>query len=88
VMAVFAIFDIHRAAEYDQAAITIDVRFRIRLPVEVDETNAVPASTDQRIERAQRLGGDMLEDKDAGHAGGSGDRRDWPSLAAHKRAAK
>lgn len=33
------------------------------MALEVGETHAVAAPSDQRIERAQRLGGDVLEDQ-------------------------
>ena len=58
---------VHRPAQHDQAAVALHARQCLRLTLEVDEANAVAAAADQRVERAQRLGGDMLKDEDAGH---------------------
>jgi len=35
----------------------------IRVPLEILEADPVPAAADQRVERAQRFGGDVLEDE-------------------------
>ena len=40
---------------------------RVRMALEVLEADAVPAPADQRVERAQRFGGDVLEDEEARH---------------------
>lgn len=57
------ILDIHRAAQHDQAAVAVDVGLCVRVAFEVDETDAVAAPPDQGIQRAQRLGGNVLEDE-------------------------
>ena len=61
------VLDVHRAAQYHQPAVTVHVELRIRVPLEVLEADPVPAPPDQRIQRAQGLGGDMLEDEEARH---------------------
>ena len=38
------------------------------MPLEVLEADPVATPTDQRVERAKRFGGDVLEDEDARHA--------------------
>jgi len=68
VLAVRLVFHVHRSAQHDQAAVAVDVGFRFGLPFEIGETDAVAASADQGIQRAQGLGRDVLEDEDAGHA--------------------
>ncbi len=62
------VLDVHRPAQHDQAAIAVHAGLRLGLALEVDEADAVAALADQRIERAERFGGDMLEDEKAGHA--------------------
>ena len=68
VRAVDAVLDVHRSAEHDQPAIAVDVGLRFGIALEVGEADAVAATADQRIERAERLGGDVLEDEQARHA--------------------
>src|SRR5438445_3927442 len=62
-----AILDVHRSTEHDQPAITIEFRLGIGLAFEVDELDAMPALTNQLVERAERFGGDVLEDEYARH---------------------
>ena len=62
------VFHVHRSAEHDQPAIAVDIRLRIRVALEIVEADAVPARADPRIERAQRLGGNVLENHQSGHA--------------------
>jgi hypothetical protein len=66
--ALAALGDVHRTAEHDEAAIAIELRSRVGLALEVDELDAMATPPDQAIERAERFGGDVLEDEDAGHA--------------------
>ena len=61
------ILDVHRSAEHDEPAIAVDVRLRVRVALEIVEANPVAARADQRVERAERLDGDVLENQDAGH---------------------
>ena len=75
------VFDVHRSAEHDQPAIAVDVGLRVRLAVEIDEADAMATPADQRIKRAERFGGDVLEDENAGHAGkGDAGRVRWLGL--------
>ena len=69
VRALCLVFDIHRTAQNDQPAITIHLRLRVRLPLEIDEADPVATPPDQRIQRAQWLGSNVLEDQYAGHGG-------------------
>src|SRR5690606_30583377 len=61
------VLHVHRSAQDHQAAVAVHVRLRVGLALEVDEAYAVAPSPDQRIERAQRLGGYVLEDEEARH---------------------
>ncbi len=67
VRALGLVFDIHWATQHDQPAIAIHLRLRVRLTFEIDEADPVATPPDQRIQRAQWLGSDVLEYKDAGH---------------------
>jgi hypothetical protein len=62
------VFDVHRATEDDQPAIAVHVELGVRMPLEVLEADPVATPTDQRVERTQRFGGDMLKDEEARHA--------------------
>jgi hypothetical protein len=68
------VFDVHRTTEDDQSAVTVDVGLCVRVAVEVDEADTMSAPTDQAVEGAERLGGDVLEDEQAGH--GTGRKRE------------
>jgi hypothetical protein len=59
------ILDVHRPAEHDEPAIAVDVGLRVGIALEIVEAHAVAASANQRIERAERLDGDVLEDQEA-----------------------
>ena len=61
------VLDVHGAPEHDESPIRIDVRLRVGMPLEVVETNAVAARSDERVERAERLDGYVLKDQQAGH---------------------
>jgi hypothetical protein len=63
------VLDVHRPAKHHQATIAIDHRLCVRRALKVDEANAMPASADQGVERAERLGGNVLEDQQARHGG-------------------
>jgi len=56
-----------QATEHDQPAVAIQARPRVRIALEVHELDPMPAAPDQWIERAERLGGDVLEDEDSRH---------------------
>jgi hypothetical protein len=70
VRAVLAVLHIHRAAQHHQPAVALHLGLRLRIALEIDEADPMPARPDQRIQRAERLGGDVLEDQQAGHAEG------------------
>jgi hypothetical protein len=53
---------VHRTTQHDEPVVALDVRLRIGMPLEIMEANAMAAGTDARIQRAQGLGGHMLED--------------------------
>jgi len=61
------VFDIHRPAQHDQPAIAVDVELGIGMAFEILEPDAMTASPDQWIQRAEWLGGNVLEDKKTGH---------------------
>src|SRR5262245_12264410 len=61
------ILDVHGPAENDEAAVAIDVRLGVGVALEVVETNPMPACTNQRIERSERLDGDVLKDEQPRH---------------------
>ena len=68
VRALRMVFHVHRPTQHDQAAVAVDVELGVRMALEILEADPVPALADQRIERAQRFGGDVLEDEEARHA--------------------
>ena len=47
--------------------VAVEVRLRIGMALEIVEADAVAARADARMQRAERLGGDVLEDHQAGH---------------------
>ena len=57
------ILDVHRSAEHDQPAIAIDVGLSVRVSFEVVKANPMAARANQRVERAERLDGDVLKDQ-------------------------
>jgi len=59
------ILDVHWAAEHDQAVVAIHVWQGVGLALEIVETYAMTATADSRMQRAQRLGGNVLEDHEA-----------------------
>ncbi len=61
------VIDVHRSTQHDQSAIAVDVGLRIRMALEIMEPDAVAPCADARVQRAQGLGGDMLEDHQSGH---------------------
>jgi len=61
------ILDVHRAAKHDQAVVAVHIWHGVRLALEVVEADAMTAIADSRMQRAQRLGCDVLEDHETGH---------------------
>jgi len=59
--------DVHRAAQHYESVVATDVRLRGRFAAEVDVTDAEAGRPEQRIEVAERLGGDVLENEQLGH---------------------
>jgi hypothetical protein len=57
------ILDVHRPAEHDEPTVAVEARLRIGLTMKVMEPNAVAARPNQRIENAERLGGNVLKDE-------------------------
>ena len=51
----------------DQAAIPVHLGLRVWFAFEIGEADPVSTPPDQWIQRAQGLGGDMLEDQALGH---------------------
>ena len=66
------ILDVHRSAENDEPAKAIDLRSSVRISFEVVKTNPMAARPNERVERSERLDGDVLKDQEARHrpAGG------------------
>src|SRR5687768_16454947 len=67
VRALRVVADVHRPAEHDESAVAVDRRPGVRVALEIHEADAMAAAPDQRIERSERFGGDVLEDEQAGH---------------------
>src|SRR5881394_1840184 len=61
------VLHIHRAAEHNQAVITLDVGLRLGMTLEIVEANAMAARSDAGVQCAQRLRGHMLEDHQTRH---------------------
>ena len=62
-----AVVDIHGSTEYDQCVVAIDGWRRFRIAREIDKAYAVAAASNQGVERAQGLRGNMLENQYSGH---------------------
>ena len=58
---------IHRAAEHHQALVAIDIGLGVWFAFEIDEANTMAARSDQRVQRSQRFGSDMLKHQNARH---------------------
>ena len=63
VRALRMVLHVHRSTQHHQPAVAVDVELGVRVALEVLEADAVTAPPDQRVERAQRFGGDVLEDE-------------------------
>jgi hypothetical protein len=61
------IFHIHRPAQHHESLIPVHIRLRIGIALEIVEADAVAARADARVQGAERLGGNMLEDHQARH---------------------
>lgn len=59
--------DIHRSTEHDEAVIPPNVRLGLRFAAEIHVADADSRRTQQRIEVAERFGGDVLEDEQFRH---------------------
>ncbi len=58
---------VHRPAEYDEPMVSIGVRLRVGMALEIVEANAVTAGADASMQRTERFGGHVLEDHQSGH---------------------
>ena len=59
--------DVHRTAEHDEAVVPANVRLGLRFAAEIHVADAESRRTQQRIEVAERFGGDVLEDEQFRH---------------------
>jgi hypothetical protein len=58
---------VHRAAEYDQAVVAAEIRYRIGLSAEVLVADAKAGIPQQRVEGAEYFVRDVLKNKQAMH---------------------
>ena len=63
------VLDVHGPAQHDEPAIAVEVRLRIGMAMKIVEADAMAARADARIQRAQGLGRNVLENHQSGHAG-------------------
>src|SRR5690606_13426159 len=59
--------DVHRPAEDDEAVVAGEPRPRVRVAAEVHVADAEPEAPEQRVQRAEDLVGDVLEDEQPAH---------------------
>ena len=61
------ILHVHGPAQHDQPVVAIHAGRGIRVALEIHIADAMPACADQWIERAEWLGGNVLQNQNAGH---------------------
>lgn len=62
------VLHIHRPTQHDEALVFLHVGLRVRCALEVVEADAMATRADARIQRAERLGSNVLKDHQARHA--------------------
>ncbi len=66
------VVDAHRTSQHDQAVIAVQARLGIGVAREIHITNAKTGALQQRIQCAEKLMRDVLEDKKLFHRGSIG----------------